>query len=578
MGRRRPAAARPPPDRDVRGDGARRAARGLRHRREPGAGRGRPDSAPSGCSTGSTTSSCRTSSSRAPRSSPTSSSRRRRRSARSRAPSPRASAACSACARRSTRRARRATTSRSSTSSRAASATTSARRAAEDVWNELRSLSPMHAGMSYARLEELGGIQWPCRGRGRPGRALPPRPALGRRRRGPRAVPAGRARPAGRPARRRLPAAAHDRAAARVVQHRRADAAATRRRSTSAARRSCSRPRTASATASPTARACASSRGAARSRRPARYDPTLRPGLAFMNLHFPDEVATNVLTIDATDPKSGTAEFKATAIRLEAVVVDLRLLAAEPTDAEREAIDAVVGAERRERQPRRARATATRRHLLLPALRAAQRRVGWVSEGALGYTSRRLDVPPADAYGVATFYALLALEERPAEVLHVCTDLSCRLAGRARCPTARTPRRASASASARRPRCARSPGRSRARSSSRRRRRRCRRRRRPEAPAPHRRGRRSRVAARAPRRSTRARVELGPERRARARRSVAAARPRRRRVPDRREVGGGRAAAGAAALPRLQRRRVGAGHVQGPRADGGATRSRSSRR
>src|SRR5207244_12736492 len=45
---------------------------------------------------------------------------------------------------------------------------------------------------------------------------------------------------------------------------------------------------------------------------PARYDTNLRPGLAFMNLHFPDEVATNVLTIDATDPKSGTAEFKAT--------------------------------------------------------------------------------------------------------------------------------------------------------------------------------------------------------------------------------------------------------------------------
>ena len=52
---------------------------------------------------------------------------------------------------------------------------------------------------------------------------------------------------------------------------------------------------------------------------PAVYDDTLRPGLAFMNLHFPDEVATNVLTIDATDPKSGTAEFKATAIRLESV-------------------------------------------------------------------------------------------------------------------------------------------------------------------------------------------------------------------------------------------------------------------
>ena len=50
---------------------------------------------------------------------------------------------------------------------------------------------------------------------------------------------------------------------------------------------------------------------------PVRIDPTLRPGLAFMTLHFPDEVETNVLTIDATDPKSGTAEFKASAIRVE---------------------------------------------------------------------------------------------------------------------------------------------------------------------------------------------------------------------------------------------------------------------
>jgi formate dehydrogenase major subunit len=50
---------------------------------------------------------------------------------------------------------------------------------------------------------------------------------------------------------------------------------------------------------------------------PVRYDTTLRPGLAFMTLHFQDDVATNLLTIDATDPKSGTAEFKATAIRIE---------------------------------------------------------------------------------------------------------------------------------------------------------------------------------------------------------------------------------------------------------------------
>ena len=48
-----------------------------------------------------------------------------------------------------------------------------------------------------------------------------------------------------------------------------------------------------------------------------RVDPSLRPGLTFMTLHFQDDVVTNLLTIDATDPKSGTAEFKATAIRVE---------------------------------------------------------------------------------------------------------------------------------------------------------------------------------------------------------------------------------------------------------------------
>jgi len=53
---------------------------------------------------------------------------------------------------------------------------------------------------------------------------------------------------------------------------------------------------------------------------PVRVDASLRPGLAFMTLHFPDQVATNVLTIDATDPKSGTAEFKASAIRVDKLV------------------------------------------------------------------------------------------------------------------------------------------------------------------------------------------------------------------------------------------------------------------
>jgi formate dehydrogenase major subunit len=50
---------------------------------------------------------------------------------------------------------------------------------------------------------------------------------------------------------------------------------------------------------------------------PARVDHALRPGLVFMTLHFQDEVRVNLLTIDATDPKSGTAEFKACAVRVE---------------------------------------------------------------------------------------------------------------------------------------------------------------------------------------------------------------------------------------------------------------------
>ena len=53
---------------------------------------------------------------------------------------------------------------------------------------------------------------------------------------------------------------------------------------------------------------------------PVRLDDGLRPGLAFMTFHFPDQVATNELTVDAKDPLSGTSEFKAAAVRIEPVV------------------------------------------------------------------------------------------------------------------------------------------------------------------------------------------------------------------------------------------------------------------
>jgi NADH-quinone oxidoreductase subunit F len=120
--------------------------------------------------------------------------------------------------------------------------------------------------------------------------------------------------------------------------------------------------------------------------------------------------------------------------------VDLHLVSGIATDEERAAVDAVLGApvtgwaggERSDLDghvARGGREVRERRHLLLPALHALQRRVGWISEGGLGYVCERLGVPPAEAYGVASFYAMFSLEPRPQTVLHVCDDLACRVNG-----------------------------------------------------------------------------------------------------------------------------------------------------
>jgi NADH-quinone oxidoreductase subunit F len=74
-------------------------------------------------------------------------------------------------------------------------------------------------------------------------------------------------------------------------------------------------------------------------------------------------------------------------------------------------------------------AARARRDLLLPVLHAVQARVGWISQPAINYVAKRLAVPPAEAYGVATFYALYATKPRPPVVAHVCDDIACRLAG-----------------------------------------------------------------------------------------------------------------------------------------------------
>src|SRR5215510_6705601 len=122
--------------------------------------------------------------------------------------------------------------------------------------------------------------------------------------------------------------------------------------------------------------------------------------------------------------------------------MDIKLIpSAEPTPGERAALDTVLGApasgwEGGRRLTGVAGNTAAgghdardRRHLLLPALWALQDHIGWISPGGLNEICRRLTVPPADAYGVASFYGLLALEPRPPRVVHVCEDLACRCRG-----------------------------------------------------------------------------------------------------------------------------------------------------
>ncbi len=109
--------------------------------------------------------------------------------------------------------------------------------------------------------------------------------------------------------------------------------------------------------------------------------------------------------------------------------MDLEHLSEAPSEAESGAIDALLGPARAgEHGPTPSEARA-RRTFLLPALLALQNRVGWISPGGLGYACRRLGVPPAEACGVATFYALLALGERPESFAHVCDDIACAAAG-----------------------------------------------------------------------------------------------------------------------------------------------------
>ena len=189
----------------------------------------------------------------------------------------------------------------------------------EEIWDELRSLAPNHAGMSYKRLEELGGIQWPCYSEDK----LEPTFLHGRLWEQPRNGPAAvfhvvEDDPPADKLSEEFPL--------RLTTGRRLDSFNTGVQ-TGGYSSPLRRPEELELSSTDAAELGVTDGDRVRitSRNgevvaPVRVDHALRPGLAFMTLHFPDEVETNVLTINNTDPKSGTAEFKATAIRVEPLV------------------------------------------------------------------------------------------------------------------------------------------------------------------------------------------------------------------------------------------------------------------
>jgi predicted molibdopterin-dependent oxidoreductase YjgC len=189
---------------------------------------------------------------------------------------------------------------------------------AEEIWDEVRSLSPMHAGMSYQRLDDLGGLQWPCPSLDHPGTLflhawlwedpLPRDPA-----------PFSMVDwvPPIDPLDADFPV--------RLTTGRRLDGFNTGVQS--GGFRSPIRHGAVIDISPEEGTALGISEGdslSVTSRRgsievPTRFTTGLRKGLVFMAIHTPDDVDVNILTLDAWDPKSGTAEFKATAVRLEPV-------------------------------------------------------------------------------------------------------------------------------------------------------------------------------------------------------------------------------------------------------------------
>jgi len=116
--------------------------------------------------------------------------------------------------------------------------------------------------------------------------------------------------------------------------------------------------------------------------------------------------------------------------------LDIRTTGGPPTAAEVAAVDGVLGPPESlweggtrvaadDHLARGGHAVRSKRDQLLPVLHGLQDEVGWISRGGLEYACRRLNVPPAEAYGVASFYDRFALDEQPALSVAVCDDISC---------------------------------------------------------------------------------------------------------------------------------------------------------
>jgi formate dehydrogenase major subunit len=197
---------------------------------------------------------------------------------------------------------------------------------AEEAWNELRVVAPaMFGGMSYKRLEEHKGLQWPCPEESHPGSQFL-HDRLWEE------DPVKRGRPAP------FTVVLHDPPVEMpdgdypflLTTGRRLDSYNTGVQ-TGGYSSPLRRPETLDISPEDAARLGLEEGDSARisSRRgsviaPAHIDSALRPGLVFMTLHFQDEVKVNQLTIDVSDPVSGTAEFKACAVQVEPIRVTPR--------------------------------------------------------------------------------------------------------------------------------------------------------------------------------------------------------------------------------------------------------------